>query len=137
VTARQRRKRALEKLELVGLADRIHHHPTQLSGGQQQRVAIARALINEPAILMGDEPTGNLDSRTSSEIISLFRRLNEEQRITVIVVTHDQDVARHARRIVVLRDGGIVADTTDIKQAIEALHASSDAVEPVEHGSGG
>jgi ABC-type lipoprotein export system ATPase subunit len=137
VTARQRRKRAMEKLELVGLADRIHHHPQQLSGGQQQRVAIARALINEPAILMGDEPTGNLDSRTSSEIISLFWRLNEQQRITVIVVTHDQDVARHARRIIVLRDGQIVADTTDIKQAIEALHASSEPEEAIEHGSSG
>jgi putative ABC transport system ATP-binding protein len=137
VTARQRRKRAMEKLELVGLADRVHHHPQQLSGGQQQRVAIARALINEPAILMGDEPTGNLDSRTSSEIISLFWRLNEQQRITVIVVTHDQDVARHARRIIVLRDGQIVADTTDIKQAIEALHASSEPEEAIEHGSSG
>jgi ABC-type lipoprotein export system ATPase subunit len=137
ITARQRRKRALEKLELVGLADRTHHHPQQLSGGQQQRVAIARALINEPAILMGDEPTGNLDSRTSSEIINLFWRLNEQQRITVILVTHDQDVARHARRIIVLRDGQIVADTTDIKQAIEALHASSEPVEAIEHGSGG
>jgi len=126
VSARQRRKRAMEKLELVGLADRVHHHPTQLSGGQQQRVAIARALINEPAILMGDEPTGNLDSRTSHEIISLFWRLNEEQRITVILVTHDQDVARHARRIIVLRDGLIVADTSDIKQATEALHMEAD-----------
>jgi putative ABC transport system ATP-binding protein len=136
ITARQRRKRAMEKLELVGLADRVHHHPQQLSGGQQQRVAIARALINEPAILMGDEPTGNLDSRTSSEIISLFWRLNEERRITVILVTHDQDVARHARRIIVLRDGRIVADTTDIKQAIEALHASSETEEAIEHESG-
>lgn len=126
VSARQRRKRAMEKLELVGLADRIHHHPTQLSGGQQQRVAIARALINEPAILMGDEPTGNLDSRTSGEIINLVWRLNEEQRITVILVTHDQDVARHARRIIVLRDGLIVADTSDIKQATEALHMGAD-----------
>ncbi len=136
VTARQRRKRAMEKLELVGLSDRIHHHPQQLSGGQQQRVAIARALINEPAILMGDEPTGNLDSRTSSEIISLFWRLNAEQRITVIVVTHDQDVARHARRIIVLRDGRIVADTSDIKQAIDALHASSEPEAAIGPGSG-
>src|SRR6478752_333444 len=124
VTARQRRKRAIEKLELVGLADRMHHHPTQLSGGQQQRVAIARALINEPAILMGDEPTGNLDSRTSSEIISLFRRLNEEQQLTVILVTHDQDVARHARRNIVLRDGQVVADTTNFSEAVTALHAT-------------
>src|SRR3954465_5999014 len=116
----------MEKLALVGLSDRVHHHPTQLSGGQQQRVAIARALINEPAILMGDEPTGNLDSRTSSEIINLFWRLNTEQRITVILVTHDQDVARHARRTVVLRDGQIVADTTDFKSAIASLHVETE-----------
>src|SRR5436305_3337522 len=126
VTARQRRKRAMEKLALVGLADRMHHHPTQLSGGQQQRVAIARALVNEPAILMGDEPTGNLDSRTSSEIIGMFRDLNEAQGITVILVTHDPDVARNARRTIALRDGRIVADNTDFSQAIDALHAPAE-----------
>jgi putative ABC transport system ATP-binding protein len=126
VSARERRRRATDKLNLVGLADRMHHHPSQLSGGQQQRVAIARALVNEPAILMGDEPTGNLDSRTSSEIIGLFRQLNEEQKITVILVTHDQDVARHARRTIVLRDGQIVADTTNMDHAIVALHATAD-----------
>lgn len=127
VPARERRRRAFEKLALVGLADRIHHHPNQLSGGQQQRVAIARALVNEPSILMGDEPTGNLDSRTSREVIDLFERLNAEQGLTVILVTHEQEVARHARRIVVLRDGQIVADTTDFAQAMEALHAPRDA----------
>jgi ABC-type lipoprotein export system ATPase subunit len=126
VPARERRRRALEKLALVGLADRIHHHPNQLSGGQQQRVAIARALVNEPSILMGDEPTGNLDSRTSREVIELFERLNAEQGLTVILVTHEQEVARHARRIVVLRDGQIVADTADFAQAMEALHAPRD-----------
>src|SRR5436190_939564 len=87
-----------EYVALIGLADRLDHHPSQLSGGQQQRVAIARALVNEPAILMADEPTGNLDSRTSREVISLFRELNEKQHITVILVTHDQDVAKNARR---------------------------------------
>jgi ABC-type lipoprotein export system ATPase subunit len=127
VSARERRRRAMDKLNLVGLADRVHHHPSQLSGGQQQRVAIARALVNEPAILMGDEPTGNLDSRTSGEIIALFRQLNEEQKITVILVTHDQDVARHARRTIVLRDGQIVTDTMHIDQAIAALHATAEA----------
>jgi ABC-type lipoprotein export system ATPase subunit len=86
-------------------------------------VAIARALVNEPAILMGDEPTGNLDSRTSREIINLFKDLNENQGITVVLVTHDPDVARNARRTVALRDGRIVADTIDFDQAIAALHA--------------
>jgi len=124
ISARERHRRATEKLALVGLSDRLHHHPSQLSGGQQQRVAIARALVNNPSILMGDEPTGNLDSRTSSEIINLFWQLNQEQRLTVILVTHDQDVARHARRNIVLRDGQVVADTTDFSQAIQALHAS-------------
>jgi ABC-type lipoprotein export system ATPase subunit len=123
VPAAERRRRAIEKLALVGLAERHDHHPSQLSGGQQQRVAIARALVNEPAILMGDEPTGNLDSRTSREVIELFKRLNEEQGITVILVTHDQDVAKHARRKVVLRDGRIVCDTLDFTQALNSLHA--------------
>jgi putative ABC transport system ATP-binding protein len=123
VSAAERRRRAIEKLALVGLADRHDHHPSQLSGGQQQRVAIARALVNEPAILMGDEPTGNLDSRTSREVIALFKELNEQQGITVILVTHDQDVARHARRTVVLRDGSIVCDTLDFAQALKSLHA--------------
>ena len=127
VTARQRRQRAKDKLALVGLSDRLHHHPSQLSGGQQQRVAIARALVNDPDILMGDEPTGNLDSRTSGEIIGLFWQLNEEQGITVILVTHDQDVARHARRTLVLRDGRIVTDTTNFDEAIHALHPSETA----------
>lgn len=126
MSAAERHRRAAEKLELVGLADRMHHHPNQLSGGQQQRVAIARALVNEPAILMGDEPTGNLDTRTSRELIGLMRRLNREQGLTVIIVTHDQDIARNADRIVVLRDGGIVADTRDFTQAVKALHSSAD-----------
>ncbi len=117
VSARERRDRAMEMLGKVGLADRYHHHPSQLSGGQQQRVAIARALVNRPSILMGDEPTGNLDSKTSREVIELFRELNERQDITVILVTHDQNVARNAKRTLVLRDGEIVEDTVDFKLA--------------------
>lgn len=132
VSARKRRRKAIELLEMVGLGDRLDHHPGQLSGGQQQRVAIARALINDPAILMGDEPTGNLDSKTSREVISLFRKLNQERKITIILVTHDQAVARHADRIVVLRDGLIVEDTTDSERAIQALHAADDFDEAVE-----
>lgn len=119
----QRHQRAMEKLELVGLGNRLDHHPSQLSGGQQQRVAIARALVNEPAILMGDEPTGNLDSKTSREIIALFRALNDKNGITVILVTHDLNVAKHAKRIIVLRDGGIVTDTTDFVEAANVLQA--------------
>jgi putative ABC transport system ATP-binding protein len=120
----QRRRRALELLTKVGLADRIDHHPSQLSGGQQQRVAIARALVNNPSILMCDEPTGNLDTHTSKEVIQLFRKLNEESGITVILVTHDHAVAHVARRIIVLRDGEIVEDTTNITQAMQALQST-------------
>jgi len=123
LSARQRRRRAIEELEKVGLGDRMHHHPGQLSGGQQQRVAIARALVNRPAIIMADEPTGNLDSRTSREVIELLHRLNEETEITLVLVTHDQDIARHAKRILVLKDGEIVEDTTDVERAIRALHS--------------
>jgi putative ABC transport system ATP-binding protein len=124
ISTRKRRKKAIELLELVGLGDRLDHHPGQLSGGQQQRVAIARSLINDPAILMADEPTGNLDSKTSREVIHLFRQLNRERKITIILVTHDQTVAKNADRIVVLRDGLIVKDTTDCDQAMQALQAS-------------
>lgn len=123
LTGRARRRRAREMLELVGLGERLDHHPGQLSGGQQQRVAIARSLVNDPSILMGDEPTGNLDSKTSKEVISLFKRLNEENGITVILVTHDLSVARHARRILVLRDGRIETDTESYDEAFKSLHA--------------
>jgi ABC-type lipoprotein export system ATPase subunit len=103
----------------------MSHHPGQLSGGQQQRVAIARALVNQPAILMADEPTGNLDSRTSKEIIDLLRDLNATRGITIILVTHDQDIARHAKRWLVLHDGEVTKDTTDFPQARRCLHSSN------------
>ncbi len=119
---RKRREKAVEMLQLVGLADRHDHHPGQLSGGQQQRVAIARALATEPSILLGDEPTGNLDTRTSREIIELLRRLNIERKPTVILVTHDLAVARNAKRNIVLRDGAVLVDTTDSTVAAEAVH---------------
>ena len=122
VSEREARKRATELLNRVGLGDRMHHDPSQLSGGEQQRVAIARALANEPPILLADEPTGNIDTRTSREVMDLFRQLNQEDGITIILVTHDQEVARHARRTVVLRDGQIICDATDFAQAIAALH---------------
>ena len=122
VSSKARRKLAIENLEKVGLGDRLDHHPGQLSGGQQQRVAIARSLVASPSILMGDEPTGNLDSKTSRDVIALFRQLNEEEELTVILVTHDQNVARNARRTLVMRDGLIVCDTTDFEQAAAVLN---------------
>jgi ABC-type lipoprotein export system ATPase subunit len=126
VSAKLRRDRAKEMLALVGLSDRVHHHPGQLSGGQQQRVAIARALSTEPSILMGDEPTGNLDSRTSREVIELFRKLNEQRNLTVILVTHDLAIARNARRNIVLSDGKIISDTYDHDEAALALKQSQE-----------
>lgn len=128
ISAKQRRERAKELLALVGLSDRLDHHPGQLSGGQQQRVAIARALSTDPSILMGDEPTGNLDTRTSREVIELFRKLNEERSLTVILVTHDVSVAKNARRNIVLRDGKIIADTQDHEAASLALKNSQELV---------
>ena len=100
-------KKAKEVLDMVGLAKRIHHEPNQLSGGQQQRVAIARALVTDPAIILADEPTGNLDSRTTEEILSLFQKLNDEG-ITIVLVTHEMDVAEHAKRLIDMRDGRII-----------------------------
>jgi putative ABC transport system ATP-binding protein len=107
---KQRRDRAVEVLSLVGLGERHDHTPNQLSGGQQQRVAIARALVNAPSLILADEPTGNLDSATSAEIMSLFQRLNLDQDITIVVVTHEQDIADYAQRRVMFRDGVIVSD---------------------------
>jgi ABC-type lipoprotein export system ATPase subunit len=129
-TARQRRQRAMAVLARVGLADRMDHHPGQLSGGQQQRVAIARALANEPAILMADEPTGNLDTRTSREVMALFTELNRRDGITIVLVTHDQDIGRDARRTLVLRDGRVVVDTTHFEDAVAALHPVEDSAAP-------
>jgi putative ABC transport system ATP-binding protein len=106
----KRRQRALEALGAVGLSDRIHHKPSELSGGQQQRVAIARALVTDPTIILADEPTGNLDSKASEEVMAIFQRLNIEQGITVIFVTHEPDIAAHTRRIIRIRDGQIAND---------------------------
>src|SRR5205823_1015114 len=105
-----RSSRARAALEMVGLADRSQHFPSQLSGGQQQRVAIARALVNRPAILLADEPTGNLDSRTSVEVMEILQRLNEEQGLSIVLVTHEQDIAQYAKRNLVFRDGKIGKD---------------------------
>ncbi|MCX7678092.1 MAG: ABC transporter ATP-binding protein [Spirochaetes bacterium] len=110
VSAQEMRERAQKLLAMVGLAGREHHHPNKLSGGEQQRVAIARALINEPAILLADEPTGNLDTKNSTEIMEIFTRLNRELGITIILVTHEPDIAEYAERKVVFRDGMIVED---------------------------
>jgi ABC-type lipoprotein export system ATPase subunit len=127
---RQRKRRATDLLKRVGLGDRLDHKPNQLSGGQQQRVAIARALVNRPPILLCDEPTGNLDTRTSREIMELFGKLNGAEGLTVILVTHDLEVARRARRALVLIDGEVVADTTDFNAAAEALHRKALAGNP-------
>jgi putative ABC transport system ATP-binding protein len=108
--AADRRRRALEALEAVGLSERIHHRPNELSGGQQQRVAIARALVNDPRIILADEPTGNLDSKAGAEVMGIFQRLNVEQGITVILVTHEPDIAEHCRRVVNLYDGSVRSD---------------------------
>ena len=109
-TPAERKKRALGALAAVGLAERAHHHPNQLSGGQQQRVAIARALMSEPPILLADEPTGNLDTRTSIEVMEIFQQLQRQRGITVIVITHERQIAEYGTRVVSFRDGRIVSD---------------------------
>jgi putative ABC transport system ATP-binding protein len=106
----ERLKRATEALEIVGLSDRVNNMPNQLSGGQQQRVAIARALVNQPSILLADEPTGNLDSRTSVEVMEVFQRLNRERGITIALVTHEPDIAQYCSRVVIFKDGRVSRD---------------------------
>ena len=110
---KERHQRAVEVLSLVGLGQRLDHTPNRLSGGQQQRVAIARALVNKPSLILADEPTGNLDSATGSEIMGLFQRLNTDQGITIILVTHERDIAEYAKRQIVFRDGGVISDKSN------------------------
>jgi len=114
VPSEGRRQIALEALKQVGLADRVHHKPNELSGGQRQRVAVARALVNKPSILLADEPTGNLDSKTGTEIMALFEELSRQGN-TIILVTHEEDIAKQARRIIRIRDGLIASDETMTK----------------------
>jgi putative ABC transport system ATP-binding protein len=126
VSAKERHRRASEALARVGLGERLDHTPAQLSGGQQQRVAIARALVNRPTLLLADEPTGNLDSQTSIEVMSIFQELND-QGLTVMLVTHEPDIAEHARRIVVFKDGRVQSDRAVQKRRIARLQLASEA----------
>jgi putative ABC transport system ATP-binding protein len=129
-SAAERHQRATKLLELVGLAARSDHTPSQLSGGQQQRVAIARSLVNEPELLLADEPTGNLDSRTSVEIMEVLQRLNRERGITIILITHEADIAEYAERVVRVRDGRIV-ESRDVAPRRDAA-AEAAALPPLE-----
>lgn len=123
-----RNQRVLEALKAVGLADRSHHKPNELSGGEQQRVAIARALINDPAIIMADEPTGNLDSKTGVEIMGIFQRLNRDRGITVVFVTHAQEIAEYTHRVLRLRDGELVTDEPMREQRLAPVMLAAQAV---------
>ena len=132
IPSHEQLERATRSLEIVGLAKRADHHPNQLSGGQQQRVAIARALVNQPSLLLADEPTGNLDSQTSIEIMGVFQKLND-QGITIVMVTHELDIARYTKRMVVLRDGKIVTDESvrdrlNAEKELEKLKQEQQAV---------
>jgi putative ABC transport system ATP-binding protein len=122
--ARNRRARAAEVLDRVGLSDRLDHRPNELSGGEQQRVAIARAMVNDPDIILADEPTGNLDSKTGLEIIGLFQRLNREQGITIVYVTHSAETAEYTDRIIRLSDGRLVDDQPVLERRIAPQMAS-------------
>jgi len=126
----ERHKRALEMLTAVGLGNRADHHPNQLSGGQQQRVAIARALVNNPSILLADEPTGNLDTKTSIEVMDIFQRLNRERGITVLLITHEHDIAEYGTRIVTFRDGQVVADKPVAKRRMANDEMAALALQP-------
>ena len=117
ISVKERHRKALAALHKVGLEGREHHHPNQLSGGQQQRVAIARAIVNEAPIILADEPTGNLDTKTSQEIMELFQKLNSEAAITVILVTHEQDIAAYSRRVIRFLDGHVVSDEAGLGRA--------------------
>jgi putative ABC transport system ATP-binding protein len=124
-SAKERHARAAAALESVGLGQRMGHHPNQLSGGQQQRVAIARALVNEPKLLLADEPTGNLDTRTSIEVMGIFQRLNEERGLTIVLVTHEPDIAEYATRIVAFRDGRVRTDQQVIERRIASVELAN------------
>lgn len=126
-SGRERHRRAREALEKVGLGDRLHHHPNQMSGGQQQRVAVARALVTQPRLMVADEPTGNLDSRTSVEIMALFQELGRSG-ITLLLVTHEPDIARYASRVVVMRDGLVQSDRRQAPLVADVAAARAEAV---------
>jgi putative ABC transport system ATP-binding protein len=133
IKTKDRHERAKEMLTAVGLGERLTHYPNQLSGGQQQRVAIARALINNPSILLADEPTGNLDSRTSVEVMGLFQRLNKERGITVVLITHEMDIAEYGTRTVAFKDGRVITDKPVAQRldAVEELANLPDIAEAV------